>query len=149
MTRNLSSLQTVARLKQREQEAAAEQLAKANAQLDVELERLATLEVYARDYRSLPMRQAGQLRQLRDTQRFHLELQQTLELQQAAVAVARQEVEAARAEWIAARLSHGALEKLIARRVAERERGRLVIEQRLLDDQGCRSTTASGLDEVY
>ncbi|TVS18548.1 MAG: flagellar export protein FliJ [Gammaproteobacteria bacterium] len=149
MTRNLSSLQTVARLKQREQEKAAEQLTKANAQLEGELERLATLQAYAEDYRSMPMRLAGQLRQLRDTQRFHLELQQTLELQHAAVAVARQEVEAARAEWIAARLSHGALQKLIARRAEERERGQRVAEQRRLDDQGCRSTRVSGVDEVY
>ncbi len=149
MTRDLSSLNTVAWIKEREEEAAAEQLAAAQRQLDDELTRLEMLQSYAEDYRHSVAGPSRPLRQLRDSQRFHLELHDTLLLQQTAVAAARQRVEAARAEWISARVARGAIGKLIARRVDERNRERLRIEQRSSDDQTLRRSMRSSADELH
>lgn len=148
MTRNISSLETVAWIRQREEDAAAEQLALAQRQLDDELTRLTTLESYADDYRQTVAGASRPLRQLRDSQRFHLELHDTLRLQQAAVDAARQRVEAARAAWISARVSRGAIGKLIARRIDERDREQQRAEQRSSDDLTLRRSRATSVDEL-
>src|SRR5690606_25309783 len=99
-----SGLEAVARLKAEAERSAALALAAAERRLAEEEARLESLREMAEQYSSRWSFAGGDLQRLRDTRSFIAQLQAGVHAQTAAVEQQRRVTEAARAQWVAARL---------------------------------------------
>lgn len=109
--------------------------------------RLAELRAWWRDYaQGMNNKRAPEgPGMLRDGRLFLSQLSSAIERQQAVVEQARVELEAARARWLALRMDHEALEKVVARCRDEEGREARRSEQREQDECASRSTAARPL----
>jgi flagellar export protein FliJ len=129
------SIETIARLKEHDERAAAEKLRAARERLDNERLKLTTVQRYLREYSVTARDENVQTRLLADRQRFRIELERSVEAQQVAVDRAQAQAEAARAHWSQVRAERGAMEKLVEKREAAAARRTSQADQRQSDEQ--------------
>lgn len=141
MRRADNSLAVLVRLKRDEERAAVQLLRAARDRLDFELKRLETVQKYIDEYRSRAASDKPQWRELRDGRYFLLELESTLAAQRLSIEREQCNVEAARAHWLALRLQHAAVDKLIDRRAQAAQYEQRRSEQRQSDEQAGRSNS--------
>jgi flagellar protein FliJ len=134
------SLAMLAKVKRDEEDVAAQQLRAARDRLDAELERLKAVRRYADDYRGHGTGELTHWRNVLDGRRFLLQLELTIEAQRAAIERERNNVEAARAHWLALRLQRAAVDKLIDRRAEAARHEERRSEQRQSDEQAARAS---------
>src|SRR5690606_18094445 len=128
------SLDVVARLKGAAEREAAAALQAAERRLSEEEARLESMRAMLEEYQRGAFA-SSRPQQLRETRNFLQQLQAGLDAQAAAVEHQRRVTEAARAQWISARLHRDALERLVEEREADDERRRDRIEQKQSDDR--------------
>lgn len=129
------SLKMVARLNAEAERQAGEALRSAQERLAEEESQLETVRSLVEDYESRAAFAGGQLKQLRDARDFVAQLQSGLQAQIIAVESQRRLTEAARAQWVSARMQREAIDRLIEERGAADERQRERSEQRQIDDR--------------
>lgn len=135
------SLQTLARIKGREEREAAAHLTTTRERLDRERKNLTTVQAYLAEYSNTTGSASGQPRLLAEGFRFRRRLEQTVDAQRAAVESAQRQAEAARAHWSAVRSEREAMSKLIDRRRDAESLLRRNGEQRQTDEQSLQQTT--------
>lgn len=131
------NIDMVARLQSAAEREAAAALQVAERRLADEEERLESMRAMIGEYQSDGFA-AGRPQRLRETRNFIQQLQTGLEAQAAAVEHQRRATEAARAQWISARLQRDALERLVDERNADDERRRDRAEQKQTDERATR-----------
>lgn len=129
------SLKMVARLNAEAERQAGEALRGAQERLTEEELQLEAVRGLLEDYESRAAFAGGQLKQLRDARVFVAQLQSGLQAQIIAVESQRRLTEAARAQWVSARMQREAVDRLIEERGAADERRRERVEQRQIDDR--------------
>ncbi len=128
------NLDVVARLKGAAEREAAAALQAAEQRLSEEEARLEAMRAMVEEYQRGTFA-SGRPQQLRETRNFLQQLQSGLDAQAAAVERQRRVTEAARAQWISARLQRDALDRLVEEREADDLRRRDRIEQKQTDDR--------------
>lgn len=141
MKKNSSkSLQTLSRIKGREEREAAAHLTTARERLDRERKNLTTVQAYLEEYSNSTASGGMHSRLLAEGYRFRRRLEQSLEAQQRAVDSAQRQAEAARAHWSAVRSEREAMNKLIDRRREEDQQNERNGEQKQTDEQSLQQS---------
>ncbi len=136
-------LETLIRMKDLEEQAAARGLAEARERLDHEKKNLTTLERYLAEYLAHDTTAMTRPRALAEGHQFRQKLQQTVDAQTRAVAQATRQAETAQTRWASIRAEREAVNRLVEqRRVEDRKRERAG-EQRRSDEQALQSAVRS------
>lgn len=128
----------VARLKGETENEAAHILRAAEQRLSEAEARLESVRALVQEYRGHGAFVSGAVSQLRDARGFMSQLQTALEEQLKVVERERRATEAARAQWISARMQREAMDRLVDKRRAVETKRRERSEQRQIDDRFMR-----------
>ncbi|NGP52528.1 flagellar export protein FliJ [Thioalkalivibrio sp. XN8] len=141
MTEPLRSrrLMPIARIADHQEQAAAREFGRLQTSLAAQEKRLEEMHAWWREYADGLERQSGQGSALmREGRLFLAQLNEAIERQKGVVEAARRDLEAARARWLASRMDHEALEKVLARARDEEDRVARRSEQREQDECAAR-----------
>ncbi|HKK03669.1 MAG TPA: flagellar export protein FliJ [Gammaproteobacteria bacterium] len=140
-------IEPIARIADHKEQLGVKEFASRQEALAAQELRLAELRAWWRDYADgmKNKRSPGGPGMLRDGRLFLAQLSGAIQRQQEVVEQARMELEAARARWLALRMDHEALEKVVARCRDEEEREARRSEQREQDECAARATAARPL----
>ncbi|HRP86239.1 MAG TPA: flagellar export protein FliJ [Gammaproteobacteria bacterium] len=143
MTESLRSsrLEPIARIADHREQAAARDFGRLQEVLVAQEQRLAELRAWWQEYADGLDKQSGRGSGLmREGRLFLAQLNDAIERQRGMVEYARRDLEAARARWLASRMDHEALDKVVARCKDEESRRARRGEQREQDECAARST---------
>lgn len=142
MTESLRSrrLAPIARIADHREQAAARDFGRLQEALVAQEQRLAELRTWWQEYADGLDKQSGRGSGLmREGRLFLAQLNDAIERQRGLVEQARRDLEAARARWLASRMDHEALDKVVARCKDEESRRVRRGEQREQDECAARS----------
>jgi flagellar FliJ protein len=145
MTEALRSrrLQPIARIADHREQAAAREFGRLQERVTNEEHRLAEMRAWWREYANGLEKQSTRGSALmREGRLFLAQLNDALERQKGVLESARRELEAARARWLASRMDHEALEKVVARCQDEEGLSARRGEQREQDECAARTRRA-------
>jgi len=133
-------IQPIAKIADHKEQLGVKEFASRQEALAAQELRLAELRAWWRDYAEgmKNKRSTGGPGMLRDGRLFLAQLNGAIQRQQEVVEQARVELEAARARWLALRMDHEALEKVVARCRDEEDREARRNEQREQDECAAR-----------
>ncbi len=132
-------LEPIARIADHREQAAAREFGRLQEALVAQEQRLAELRAWWQEYADGMGKQSGRGSGLmREGRLFLAQLNDAIERQRAVVEHARRDLEAARARWLASRMDHEALEKVVARCQDEEGRHARRGEQREQDECAAR-----------
>lgn len=132
-------LMPIARIADHQEQAAAREFGRLQASLAAQEKRLEEMRAWWREYADGLERQPGRGSALmREGRLFLAQLNEAIERQKGVVEAARRDLEAARARWLASRMDHEALEKVLARARDEEDRVARRSEQREQDECAAR-----------
>lgn len=130
----------IARVADHREQAAAKEFGQRQDVLAAQELRLAELRAWWREYaQGLEGQAGGGGRMMREGRLFLAQLTDAIERQQGVVERARRELEAARARWLASRMDHEALQKVVSRARDEEDRRVRRGEQREQDECAARA----------
>lgn len=142
MTEALKSrrLEPIARIADHREQAAAREFGRLQERVAAEERRLAEMRTWWREYADGLAKQSTRGSGLmREGRLFLSQLNEAIERQKIVLENARRELEAARARWLASRMDHEALEKVVARCQDEEGRAARRGEQREQDECAART----------
>lgn len=141
MTEMLRSrrLQPIARIADHREQEAGREFGRLQGALAAQEKRLEEMRAWWREYADGLEKQSGKGSALmREGRLFLAQLNEAIERQKGVVEGARRDLEAARARWLASRMDHEALEKVLARARDEEDRVARRGEQREQDECAAR-----------
>jgi len=143
MTESLRSrrLEPIARIADHREQVAVREFGRLQEAVVAQEQRLVELHAWWQEYADGLHKQSGRGSGLmREGRLFLAQLNDAIERQRAVVERARRDVEAARARWLASRMDHEALDKVVARCKDEEVRHARRGEQREQDECAARRT---------
>lgn len=147
MTEALRSrrLEPIARIADHREQAAAREFGRLQERVLAEEHRLAEMRNWWHEYADGLEKQPGSGSALmREGRLFLAQLNEAIERQKVVLENARRELEAARARWLASRMDHEALDKVVARCQDEENRAARRGEQREQDECAARTRRPEG-----
>ncbi len=133
-------LEPIARIADHREQVAAQEFGRLQGAVSAQESRLVELRAWWREYAESLEKQTGKgSGLLREGRLFLAQLNDAIARQELAVERARRDLEAARARWLALRIDHEALEKVVARCQDEEGRQARRGEQREQDECAARS----------
>lgn len=132
-------LEPIARIADHREQEAAREFGRLQELVATQEVRLAELRTWWQEYANGLEQQSGNgSRMMREGRLFLAQLNDAIERQRSAVEHARRDLEAARARWLASRMDHEALEKVVARYQEEEGQNARRGEQREQDECAAR-----------